>query len=174
MLDKRRELNMDKVEPEKPQEEKAIKPAKGKKIWLRILVVCAIFAATAGIVWGLFVAFGPKTTSLGEEYFVSDENKYVVNMPPSENSASVMTRIVYTSDGDKVTGLKTYFEYPDEKTAEQNLESMKSLPEFANSEVVLEGKYVVVIANEDQYKGLTASDAKQQTEAIVKMLEETK
>ncbi len=165
--------NEELAKTKKPEESK--KPKINKKLLLRACQVLVIFIVSAGAVWGVFTLINSRKPVLNDEYFVTDDTKSVVNMPASGNSASIMTRVVYTYDGDAVTGLKTYFEYPDEETAASALDSMKNLPEFANSkEVVLDGKFIVVVANEDQYKGLTASDAKQQTESINRMLNESK
>ncbi len=104
-----------------------------------------------------------------EDFFVSDDTKTTISLPVSSSdstgdSSHVQTRFVYEYDGDNVVGLKTYFEYTDEEAARVALEARKSLPEFKNA--VLEGKYIVVTADADQFKGLTASDVRQQADAI--------
>ena len=76
----------------------------------------------------------------------------------------VKTFFIYTYDGDNVSGLKTYFEYTDEESAKKAYELRKDQPEFKGA--VVEGKYIVVTADSDQFKGLTADDVRQQTEAI--------
>lgn len=139
---------------------------KDKKFLLNAGLTLMVFVATAGIVWGILALRKPSEPPVNDEYFVTDDTKYVVDLSPTGNSTSVKTHVVYTYDGDTVTGMKTYFEYADEESAERALESVKNLVEFANSQVELEGRYIVATANEDQYKGLTASDVKQQTEAI--------
>ena len=105
---------------------------------------------------------------LSEEFFVSDDTKDVISLDADRSSGgpnpSTHTHLVYTYDGDNVTGLKTYFEYPDEATAATALESLKDLQEFSGA--IRDGKYIVVTAPEDQFKGLTASDVKQQADAL--------
>ncbi len=144
------------------------KKVKNGKLWLNIFLAVVIFAATAGIVWGLLAMRNSNKETLGDEYFKSDDTKYVIDLFPEEGNpnSSVKTHVVYSYDGDAVTGMKTYFEYADSEAAEKALPSVKGLSEFKNNSVELDGKYIVVTANEDQYKGLTASDVKQQTEAI--------
>lgn len=114
-------------------------------------------------------------STLDEDFFVSDDTKTTISLTPddskSNSSPLVGTRLVYTYDGDNVSGLKTYFEYPDEETAKTTFESVKDQPEFQGA--VTEGKYIVVTADESQYKGLTAFDVKQQADAL-KSFEESK
>jgi secreted protein with Ig-like and vWFA domain len=95
-----------------------------------------------------------------EDYFVSDDTKTVIPLTTNGNN----TYLVYTHDGDIVTGLKTYFKYADQETAKNTFEVAKDQPELKNAS--LNGQYIVVTADESQYKGLTVSDIKQQTEAL--------
>ena len=60
--------------------------------------------------------------------------------------------------------MKTYFEYTDADAAKNAYESLKNQPEFKNSE--LKDKYIIITSDESQYKGLTASDVRQQADAI--------
>lgn len=103
-----------------------------------------------------------------DNYFVSDETKTSITLTPNSDDTGsnqlIETHIVYTYDGDRVSGLKTYFEYPNEDIAKNTLESIKGQPEFKDA--VVQGRYIVVAADESQYKGLTASDVKQQEEAL--------
>ena len=111
---------------------------------------------------------------VNEEYFTNDDTKTTISLTPntseSNNTALVQTHFVYTYDGDDVSGLKTYFEYSDEESARTTLESIKNQPEFKGA--TIEGKYIVVSADESQYKGLTKLDIKQQADAL-KSLQDT-
>ncbi len=111
--------------------------------------------------------------TIDDEFFVSDDTKTTISLTPSSNGSTnttlIETHLVYTYDGDNVSGLKTYFEYPDEETARNTLESIKEQPEFKGA--VVEGKYIVVTADEGQYKGLTTSDIRQQANALQKFQE---
>ena len=117
----------------------------------------------AVIVWGVLSILNKPP--LDDSYFVSDDTKTTISLnPDSETSALHQTHVVYEYDGDNVVGMKTYFEYPDAQSASAAYESLKDQPEFKNSEV--KDKYIIVTADESQFKGLTASDVRQQAEAI--------
>lgn len=108
-----------------------------------------------------------------DDYFTSDDTKTTITLTPDDSSNTsnlVNTHLVYSyDDADNVSSLKTYFEYSDEDAARAALESSKDQIEFKGA--ILEGKYVIVTADESQYKGLTASDIKQQADAIKRFQE---
>lgn len=133
-----------------------------KTIRFIILPVIAIAAFAITII----VIMATRKPAISEDYFVSDETKTSITLTPSSDNGTglVQTFLVYTYDGENVSGLKTYFEYQDEETAKTTLESVKDQPEFKGA--VIESKYIVVTADESQYKGLTASDVMQQAEAL--------
>lgn len=131
---------------------------------LGVITVCLLVAIIA-----VLAIQKLQPEPLDEDYFVSDDTKSVIGMSASgatSDPTHVQTFVVYTYEGDKVTGLKTYFEYTDEAAAAAAIEARKSQPEFENAE--LNGKYIVVTAKPESYEGLTASDVKQQEEAIRK------
>lgn len=148
---------------EKPTNNKARKRKFNKKTIQNICVFSSAIAVIAimAILLNMF-----RQPIVNDEYFVSDDTKEVVSLNASGNSSSSRTFIVYSYSGEEVTGLKTYFEYEDEESAKAALQLLKDQPEFKNAE--LEGKYIVVTADESQFKGLTASDVKQQNEALKK------
>lgn len=104
---------------------------------------------------------------INDDFFISDDTKTTIDISPTNNNAisDHQTRTVYEyDDNDNVISMKTYFEYADEAAASTAYASLKDQPEFKNSE--LKGKYIIVTADESQFKGLTASDIRQQAEAI--------
>ncbi len=113
--------------------------------------------------------------SIEDNYFTSDETKTTITLTPDSSSKSsnlVNTHLVYTyDDNNNVSSLKTYFEYTDAETAKTAYETSKDQPEFKNAE--LKDKYIIVTADENQYKGLTASDIHQQAEALKSFQTET-
>lgn len=131
------------------------------------LVVIASLVAVAVVVINKF-----QPQPLDDAYFVSDDTKVSINMEPTDKDRDasssakslVQTHIVYEYDGDNVTGLKTYFEYSDHDTAQSNYEVVKDQPEFEGA--VVQDKYIIVTAKPESFQGLTASDVKQQEEAI--------
>lgn len=133
-----------------------------KTIRFIILPIIAIVAFAITII----TIMTTRQPAISEDYFVSDETKTSITLTPSSDNGTglIQTFLVYTYDGENVSSLKTYFEYPDEETAKTTLESAKDQPEFKGA--TTEGKYIVVAADESQYKGLTASDVMQQAEAL--------
>ena len=127
-----------------------------------ILIIAGTVVIAVVIVLAL-ISFRKPT--LNEEYFTSDDTKSVITMSSDDSTTTNhQTHFVYEYDGDKVVGLKTYFEYQDAETAKAAYESSKNLPEFKNSE--LNGNYIIVTADPSQFEGLTADDVRQQEEAI--------
>ena len=126
-----------------------------------VVVIAAVALATSG---------GNK---LNDNYFVSDDTKYVLTIESDESALNeddeaavympIRTHLVYTYEGDTVTGLKSYSEYADAAAAQKAYDYMVEIGEDLNDAVV-EGKYIVMTAPAEQYEGLTASDVKQQIE----------
>ncbi len=110
-----------------------------------------------------------KPQKIDDNFFVSDENKDVITLEVSEADSAttnlIRTHIVYTYADDKITSLKTYYEYENGDLANQAFENTKTINQNAES-VDLNDKFIVVTAKSDQYESLTPSDIKQQAEAI--------
>lgn len=132
---------------------------------LLLPICCAIVAIVAIIA----VVFLLRPQSIDDGYFVSDENKDVITLEVSKADAAttnlIRTHIVYTYADNKITSLKTYYEYENNELANRAFENTKSINQNAES-VDLNDKYIVVTAKSDQYESLAPSDIKQQAEAI--------
>ena len=137
-----------------------------KKFFRSNYGVATCAAVVLAVAITLIVIFFPKPTEVDEAYFVTDDTKSVLNLESDNPNSTRQTHIVYEYDGDNVSAIKTYFEYPDEAAAAASIESLKKQPEFEKSKVELDGKYIVVSANPDSFKGLTVDDVKQQVKAI--------
>lgn len=140
---------------------------------LNILGVIATVLLAAIIIVLVIQKLQPEPIS--EDYFVSDETKSVIGMSTSGSTSDpshIQTFVVYDFEGDNVVGLKTYFEYTDSEAAAAALERRKSQPEFEDAE--LNDKYIIVTAKPESYQGLTASDVRQQEEAIKQFQASTK
>lgn len=139
-----------------------LKNNKGFVYYLGSIIAVVIIAAIAWAITPLL-----NRPGLGDDFFVSDETKTTISLTPSNTSSSTLheTHIVYDyDDDDNVIRMKTYFEYPDTETAEIAYGSLKDQPEFKGAE--LRDNFIIVTADESQYKGLTASDIRQQADAI--------
>ena len=129
-------------------------------------------ACTAGtlvfiavITWATLSLLNQPTVT--DDFFVSDDTKTTIDISSTDKDTTSdhQTHTVYGyDDNNNVISMKTYFEYADEAAASTAYASLKDQPEFKNSE--LKGKYIIVTADESQFKGLTASDIRQQAEAI--------
>ena len=104
---------------------------------------------------------------INDDFFISDDTKTTIDISSTggDSTSDHQTRTVYEYDGnDNVISMKTYFEYSDADAAATAYASLKDQFEFKSS--TLQGKYIIVTADESQFKGLTASDIRQQAEAI--------
>ena len=134
-----------------------------------IIGICVAVVLIVAIV--LAVVFAVRGGGINDDYFVSDDTKYVLTVESEDLSfdeeeeayAPIRTHMVYTYSGDEITGLKSYYEYADANAAKTAFEQIKaSGEEVGNAE--LNGKYIIMTATEDDYEGMTASDVKQQIE----------
>ena len=123
-----------------------------------IVIIVAVVLATAG------------SSRLGDSYFVSDDSKYVISMNADEMGldgeeyAPNKVHLVYYYSDDEVTGLESYYEYTDNASAKAAYDTIIAEAGDEASNYRLDGKYIVITADESEYEGMTASDAKQQIE----------
>lgn len=143
---------------------KSSKHHANKKLFIYSICFVASIAFIAVIVW-VVVSILNKP-AIDEDFFVSDDTKTTIDISAIGSSTSDhKTRTVYEYDDDgNVISMKTYFEYTDADVAKNAYELLKNQPEFKNSE--LKDKYIIITSDESQYKGLTASDIRQQADAI--------
>ena len=131
-----------------------------------VYICCAVFAicAVALITWGIVSMMNKGISE--DTTFASNDTQTTITIEPTESDHSSIshTRTVYEYDGDNVVGMKTYFEYADNEAAKTAYEQIKDQPEFKGAEVI--DKYIVVTADPNSFKGLTADDIRQQAEAI--------
>lgn len=167
------EIKVNIVKHDKPEAKPETKSKSKRRINKKNLsyFICAVVSIVAICVIVVVIVISINKEPISDDYFVSDDTKSVISLgsgsTSSEGGSSSHTRIVYTFDGDKVTGLKTYFEFPDNESAAAALESYKSQPEFKNVEQ--SGKYIIVTSDASSFEGLTADDVRQQAAAIEQM-----
>lgn len=137
-----------------------------------IIGICAAVVVVVVIV--IAVVLATRGTKLNDDYFVSDDTKYVLTVETgdlytddddSDEVVPVKTHLVYTYSGDEITGLKAYYEFADDaaaKTAYDQYVEADLSNEYASIE--LDGKYVILTANASEYEDLTADDVKQRIE----------
>lgn len=144
---------------------------KHRKSFVHAAFIFSSFIIVAAITWAILAI--SHRPIINDEFFVSDNTKTTITISSAspDSSSSHQTRVVYEYDGENVISMKTYFEYQDADAAKNAYESLKDLPEFKNAE--LNDKYIIVTADESQYKGLTASDVRQQADALKSLQEES-
>lgn len=144
----------------------AKKAKDNKNLIIGICVAVVLVVAIA-----LIAIFVLRGNGINDSYFVSDDTKYVLTVESDDLSFDeedaayipLRTHMVYTYSGDEITGLKSYYEYADANAAKAAYDQMvASGEEVGNAE--LNGKYIVLTAEADEYDGMTASDVKQQIE----------
>lgn len=149
--------------------EKSKKSKKSKKDNKNLIIgCCAAFVLLVAIIITIVVVV--NNNSLNDNYFVSDGSKYVLTIEADETDeedqyAPLKTHQVFTYEGDKITGMKTYYVYADNDSAKAAFDALKEA--IGDQEAALieqNGKYVIITAEEESYKDLTTSDVKQQIE----------
>ena len=148
-----------------------------------IIGICAAVAVVVAAIIAIVVV--NLNSGISESYFVSDDTKYVLTLDAGQLSFEdeeqeinpVKAHFVYNYSGDEITGLTAYYEFADAETAKKALDlynkELKEAEESEKSEgddmvgykdASVKGKYLVLTANESQYKDITVSDVKQQIE----------
>lgn len=132
------------------------------------LIIGICIAVLVIAVIGIAIFFATRGTGqINDNYFVSDNTKYVLTMDgdamgvsDDPNHAPVKTRQVYFYSGDKITGATLYLEFADESAAKSALEYFKQQDD-STSGLSVNGKYIVAEMPEDEYSDMTASEVKQ-------------
>ena len=138
-----------------------------------IIGICCALALVIIVIVAIVLINQNK--GISDSYFVSDGSKYVLTIESddqstletdSDENTPLKTHLVYTYEGDTITGLKSYYEYADANAAKSALEAIKESLADSEESIQIEqnGKYLIVTAEEDAYKDMTASDVKQQIE----------
>ncbi|MBR5647851.1 hypothetical protein IKW73_02870 [Candidatus Saccharibacteria bacterium] len=132
--------------------------------------ICAGVAAIIIVIVAVCVL--NKGPVLNDDFFKSDGSKYVLtmetgNVDSSDEYTPLKTHIVYNYSGDSITGLKSYYEYSTTEAANTAYEAYKALTEEEASsfaEVKVDGKYLIITANKEDYENLSAAEVKEQIE----------
>lgn len=124
----------------------------------------AAVVAIIAIIIGVVVATTGGKKTINDEFFVSDDTKYVISIEGDEDSGDGFTamHMVYYYSGDSITGAESYYEFADEAAAKAAYDEIKSSGETDGSS--LNGKYIVLTADKEEIKDLTVEDVKNQIE----------
>lgn len=136
-----------------------------------IIGVCIAVVIVVLIILGIvFATRNGGVVGLNDAFFTSDNTKYVLNLDADDMTfedemyTPAKTHLVYFYDGDKITGLKAYYEYADENGAKSAYDYLTSEQQDSYKSITRDGKYVILEANEEEYEGVTTDDVKQQIE----------
>lgn len=135
-----------------------------------IIGICAAAAVVVVII--LAVVLVNRNPALSDAYFVSDGTKYVLTIESdteeleNDEYTPLKTHLVYTYSGDTVTGMKTYYEYGDASSAKKAFDALKEELGDEATAMEINGKYIIITADEESYKDTTASDVKKQIDLM--------
>ncbi len=136
--------------------------------------VCVALVAIIVVVAIVIIARN-GANALNDDYFKSDETKYVltyetdsIDIDPEESEEYIPTKthIVYTYSGDEITGMKSYAEFADAATAENAYQQLKNSDEEEAKKAELNGKYIIFTNEKSEYEELTASQIKERIELM--------
>lgn len=137
------------------------KKGKLKSIIFASVSVLVIIAAIVIIIISL-------NNNISDSYFVSDGSKLVLDLSSLKNNgdeyAPENSYLVYNYSGNEITGFKAYYKYSTAEAAKKAYDFYFNDGDNNYKTVELKGNYVVITANESDYKSLTAEDVKQQIE----------
>lgn len=133
------------------------------KTLYNVLIVVALVAVVVTLI---VINNNNSKLELNDEYFVSNDSKYVVamdadfsNYETSEYEPPV-TYMIYYITGDRVSDIKLFYEYLDEEEAKTAYENISMDDKDWASGKSLNGKYVILQFKEDEFNGITAEEAK--------------
>lgn len=141
------------------------KRTKKDRTGIIIGVCCAVVVII--IVVAIAVALATSGNKLNDEYFVSDDTKYVLTVEASDlglsdeemEYAPLRVHEVYNYSGDEITGMKSYAEFADVASAQKAYSLMKESGEDMEG-ITIDGKYIVKVNPEEDYKDKKASEIK--------------
>lgn len=148
-----------------------------------IIGICMAVVAVIAAVIAVVVSVVNGGVSANE--FVTTDTRYVIEYPTEfftedqKKEVYMPNRIfvVYTHDGDTVTGKIVYYEYDDVAAANEAIEPLKeNMIEDAYTDMVVKGKYIIFKAADIILEGKTMADAeseKEFVESMKQMYEET-
>lgn len=127
-------------------------------------IICLIIGIIAIVAIIFAIVFAVKGATINDAYFVSDGSKLVINLDNDYDDnvvvAPIKSHLVYYYSGDKITGVKYYYEFSSNEKALEAYNELKSNDDFNESEIALNGKYIIFTFPSSQYEGTTVEDVK--------------
>ena len=146
-----------------------------KKLNKNLLIAIIGVVAAAVTVLVLVLVLGRGGGELNENWFKSDGYKLVLTiesdptMVAENEQTPINSHLVYTYSGETVTGLKVYYQYENPVKAKTAYETLYDSNNGQYKDVLLDGRYVVLVAVDSEYEHLKASDVKQQIDFMEMM-----
>ena len=137
-----------------------------------IIGICIALVVIAIIAVIIVLVMRNNSPSTNNSYFVSDDTKYVLNLDSDSFSTEdgefqpQKAHLIYYYSGDTITGMKSYYEYANEADAKSAYEYYKANMASEYKNIELDGKFLILTANEADYEGMTAYDIQQQIEFL--------
>lgn len=136
-------------------------------------ISCVIIGVVAIVAIIFALVFALNSNTINDAYFVSDNSKLVLTLDNDYDENDVLaptkSHLVYYYSGDKITGVKYFYEFSSEdKAAEafkgltENNEEYDGRPES----IKLNGKYVIYTFPANQFEGTSVEDIKSYLEVI--------
>lgn len=122
-----------------------------------VVPIIAGIVVLAGVIVAIMLLNRPAT--LDDNFFVSDDQKYVLNMEDKSYGAIKSHTVVYYKE-EQITKVEKYFEFEDDETANIVFNELKSDEENNTFDFSLNKKYIVFTNKVEEYKGISASDIK--------------
>lgn len=126
-------------------------------------IICLIIGIVAIIAVIFAVVFAVKRNTLNDDFFVSDSTKLVLTLENNyqEEGATIVptkSHLVYYYSGDKITGVKYYYEFPSNEKATEAFNELNTNDDFDDNNYALSGKYIIFTFPTSQYENLTVEE----------------
>ena len=130
-----------------------------KKKTLIVTIIAAVIAIAAIV---LAIVLINRQPVINDDYFVSDNEKYVITLEDNTYGAKVTHHVAHYNSNDEITKLEAYYEFEDEEAAKTVFNELKDLEEsgLENIDIALNGKYIVENRSLEDLS-MTASEFKQ-------------
>lgn len=131
--------------------------------------ICAIAAVAIAIIIAVIVMQKPNSNN---SLFTSDNTKYVVPISSDEISFdSDLTRptqiyAIYYYQDDTITGLKEYYLFEQESDTKAAYDYYREHDSANYKAITIDGKYLILTANESEYEGKTPEEIRQYIEFL--------
>ena len=125
------------------------------------IIIIGVFVVIFVVILAIILARTSFYEDISDDYFESDDTKLVLSlnkeMAAYENGEYEpdITRVVYYYNGDKVTGVRVFYDYDSEEEAKEANEFVVLSDKDWTTGKKLNGKYIIFEVERSQYNNLT-------------------